>query len=41
LSIYASACDAGVYHYRDNTGFEIDAVVENRRGIGVLYCLFV
>ena len=32
LSIYSRACDASVYHYRDNTNLEIDAVVENRRG---------
>lgn len=32
LTIYSRACDAGVYHYRDNTNLEIDAVVENRRG---------
>ena len=32
LSVYARACDAAVYHYRDNTGLEVDAVVENRRG---------
>ena len=32
LSVYARACDATVYHYRDNTGLEVDAVVENRQG---------
>lgn len=32
LSIYARTCDAGVYHYRDNTGLEVDAIVENRQG---------
>ena len=32
LTIYSRACDASVYHYRDNTNLEIDAVVENRRG---------
>ncbi len=32
LSIYARACDASVYHYRDNTGLEVDVVVENRQG---------
>jgi predicted AAA+ superfamily ATPase len=32
LSIYARACDASVYHYRDNTGLEVDAIVENRQG---------
>jgi predicted AAA+ superfamily ATPase len=32
LSIYAGACNASVYHYRDNTGLEVDAIVENRQG---------
>ena len=32
LSIYSRACDAKVFHYRDNTGLEVDAIVENRRG---------
>lgn len=32
LSIYARASDARVYHYRDNTGLEVDAIVENRQG---------
>jgi len=32
LSIYAQACDSNVYHYRDNTGLEVDAIVENRQG---------
>lgn len=32
LSVYARACDAAVYHYRDSTGLEVDAVVENRQG---------
>lgn len=32
LSVYARACDAAVYHYRDNTGLEVDAIAENRRG---------
>ena len=32
LSVYARACDAAVYHYRDNTGLEVDAIVENRQG---------
>ena len=31
LSVYARACDAGVYHYRDNN-LEVDMVVQNRRG---------
>ena len=32
LAVYSRACDATVYHYRDNTGLEVDAVVEDRRG---------
>jgi predicted AAA+ superfamily ATPase len=32
LSVYARACDSSVYHYRDNTGLEVDAIVENRQG---------
>ena len=32
LSIYARANDADVYHYRDNTGLEVDAIVEDRQG---------
>jgi predicted AAA+ superfamily ATPase len=32
LSVYARASDANVYHYRDNTGLEVDAIVENRHG---------
>lgn len=32
LSIYGRANDASVYHYRDNTGLEVDAIVENRLG---------
>ena len=32
LTIYSRACDARVYHYRDNTNLEIDTVVENRQG---------
>lgn len=32
LAVYARAGDAAVYHYRDNTGLEVDAVVEDRRG---------
>ncbi len=32
LRIYASASDATVSHYRDNTGLEVDAVVEARDG---------
>ena len=32
LSIYSRACDADVYHYRDNTNLEVDAVVQSRQG---------
>ena len=32
LSVYAQACDAQVCHYRDNTGLEVDAIVETRQG---------
>ena len=32
LSIYAGAADADVYHYRDNTGLEVDAIVQRRNG---------
>ncbi len=32
LRVYADALDAGVYHYRDNTGLEVDAVVETAAG---------
>ena len=32
LCVYAQACDARVCHYRDNTGLEVDAVVEARQG---------
>ena len=32
LLIYAQTSDAGVYHYRDNTNLEVDAVVERRNG---------
>jgi predicted AAA+ superfamily ATPase len=28
LRVYAAALDASVYHYRDNTGLEIDAIIE-------------
>ena len=37
LRIYAQAHDAEVYHYRDNTGLEVDAIVETAGGawIGV------
>ena len=32
LRVYAGACDAEVFHYRDNTGLEVDAVVETAAG---------
>lgn len=32
LRIYAQASDAEVLHYRDNTGLEVDAIVETRDG---------
>ena len=32
LSIYSRVCDANVYHYRDNTNLEVDALVQNRQG---------
>ena len=32
LRVYASAHDAQVYHYRDNTGLEVDAIVETAAG---------
>jgi len=32
LRIYAQAADAVVYHYRDNTNLEIDAIVETASG---------
>ena len=32
LTVYAQADDAAVRHYRDNTGLEVDAVVEDRQG---------
>ena len=32
LTVYAQACGAAVRHYRDNTGLEVDAVVEDRQG---------
>ena len=37
LCVYARACDASVYHYRDNTGLEVDMVVEDRGGA---WCAF-
>lgn len=32
LRVYAQASDADVFHYRDNTGLEVDAIVEARDG---------
>lgn len=32
LRVYAQASDADIYHYRDNTGLEVDAIVEARDG---------
>lgn len=32
LRVYAQAADADVYHYRDNTGLEIDAIVSTHAG---------
>lgn len=32
LWIYAPAGDGIVYHYPDNTGLEVDAIVEMARG---------
>ncbi len=32
LRVYADALDGGVYHYRDNTGLEVDAIVETAAG---------
>jgi predicted AAA+ superfamily ATPase len=32
LAVYADAMDASLYHYRDNSGLEVDAVVETRDG---------
>jgi len=32
LSVYARANNAKVYHYQDNTGLEVDAIVENQHG---------
>ncbi|NCA11162.1 ATP-binding protein [bacterium] len=32
LRIYAQAADADVFHYRDNTGLEVDAIVEAQDG---------
>lgn len=32
LRVYAQACDAKVYYYRDSSGLEIDAIVQKRNG---------
>jgi len=32
LRVYAQAADADVSHYRDNTGLEVDAIVQTRAG---------
>jgi predicted AAA+ superfamily ATPase len=32
LRVYADGADANVFHYRDSTGLEIDAIVERRDG---------
>ena len=32
LRVYAQAVDASVYHYRDNTGLEVDAIVQAADG---------
>lgn len=32
LRVYASFLDASVFQYRDETGLEVDAIVENRQG---------
>ena len=32
LNIYARPADADVYHYRDNSGIEVDAIVQRRNG---------
>jgi len=32
LRVYAQAIDANVFHYRDNTGLEADAIVQKRDG---------
>lgn len=32
LRVYAQANDASVFHYRDNTGLEVDAIIEARDG---------
>ena len=32
LSVYATAADASLYHYRDNSGLEADAIIEHADG---------
>lgn len=32
LRVYAQGLDANLYHYRDNTGLEVDAIVQRRDG---------
>ena len=32
LRVFAQASDSSVYHYRDNTGLEVDAIVQRRDG---------
>ena len=32
LRVYAQAADAEVFHYRDNTGLEVDAIIEAQDG---------
>ncbi len=33
LRVYAQASDATILHYRDNTGLEVDAIVEVADGL--------
>ena len=32
MRVYAQSLDANLYHYRDNTGLEVDAIVQRRDG---------
>ena len=32
LAVYARACGADVFHYRDNTDLEVDAIIQSRQG---------
>ena len=34
LRVYAQALDGAVYHYRDQTGLEVDAIVDTGEGWG-------